>query len=203
MVKRLLKPLNPQQLHQQTQTELNQVSHNPLGASLRGRSEGFARTEYLIPGCDGNGAWSRNSSAAVAAAVPWAQAPSWVPVGSRAQARILIPGPAVDPIFGPMVPYGIPYWIPYGIHMGSQMESHMGSHMQSIWDPICNPYGIPYEVQYGIPYRTPYGIPYGVQYWIAYVCLISGLRYMYMYFVCCSSLKELILPPIRNSSRHL
>ena len=67
--------------------------------------------------------------------------------GSRAQARILAPGPALGPIFGPMgpiwdpildpiwdpygIPNGIPYGIPYGIHMGSHMRSNMGSHIGS------------------------------------------------------------------------
>ena len=42
-----------------------------------GRSEGFARTGYLIPGCDGNGAWTQpgNSSAAAVAAVAAAVRP--------------------------------------------------------------------------------------------------------------------------------
>ena len=127
---------------------------------------------------------------------PWAQIlgprPGPGPKCARAPCPTQrVPGPGAH--FGPGSGLWPNIWA-HGSHMGSHIGSHMGSiwdpKWNPIWDPIWNPYGIPYEVQYGIPYRIPYGIPYGVQYGIPYVCLISGLRYMYMSFARCLASEE-------------
>ena len=46
------------------------MKHTPVDCELsRHRSEGYARTGYWIPGCDGKGGWMRPGDSSAAAAV--------------------------------------------------------------------------------------------------------------------------------------
>ncbi len=69
--------------------------------SVASRSEGFPRTGYFIPGCDGTGAWQISGVVRVTARACFATFPTWARPGlgpGPAWARAWLgPGPGLGP----------------------------------------------------------------------------------------------------------